>query len=78
MCKSIKVFGSLDRTKNLRVEKALARIPWIYTEWFAPFKLLEEVEEVPFVYTDDGYRYFGVEHIESFVSTQLALANRTR
>lgn len=71
MCESIKVFSSLDRVKNRRAKEALQKIPWIEVEWFAPFKLLEEVEELPFIYTDEGDRYFGVGDIEYFVEGQL-------
>ncbi len=75
MCKNVKIFGSLDATKNKAARDMLKEIPWVETIWISPFKLLDEVEEVPFLITDEGDRYFGIENIEYFVKVQLAEMN---
>ncbi len=70
MCKNVKIFRSLDEMKNREAQEALATIPWIEAEWIAAVELLDEVEEVPFLLTDEGDRYFGIKDILYFVTVQ--------
>ena len=74
MVKSIKFFGSLDATKTKRAKAALERVPGLKIDWVAPTKFMDEIEDVPFIYTDEGDRYFGVDDIEYFVEGKLQAA----
>lgn len=71
MCKTIRFFSSLDDAKNGRAKSAIMKIPGVKVEWIAASEFLDEIEELPFIHTDEGDRFFGVDDIEYFVEDEL-------
>lgn len=68
MCKIISVFPSLEADKNKTIVKKLQTIgSGIEIEYVRDFGILDDVAELPFIKTDEGECFFGVDSITKFV-----------
>ena len=71
MCKRIKIFSSLNRNENDQAKDILDTLQGVELEWIAPISLLEDDFELPSIFTDEGYRYHGLDSIKRFVDREL-------
>lgn len=67
MCKKIVLFEGTDTNNNNKAERTLDRLKGLEIETVTDYGLLENRVKMPFIETDEGHRYYGVESIESFV-----------
>jgi hypothetical protein len=70
MCKHVTVFPSFDKSNNELVVKILGRLKNIDIEYINDFGILDGVVKLPFIKTDEGECFFGVDSISKFVESQ--------
>ncbi len=75
MTKGLKIIGSMNRNENEEVRKILKELSDVKVQWFVPCKLLDEIENLPMLRTDEGDRCFGVQDIKKLVQKEKKLRN---
>lgn len=73
MCKAVMMFPGPDTGANDSVSRAIEplRGRQVTIEYVGGCGILAERFQQPFIATDEGERYFGVDAIERFVAQQL-------
>ena len=70
MCKQITVFPSFNKRDNETVTRVLSDLKGVVVEYVNDFGILSGDVELPFIETDDGECFFGVNSINKFVTNQ--------
>lgn len=74
MCNSIKLILSTKQEDNEKTEKLLKRLKnRVKIARFSSGQRILHHSELPYIYTDEGVRYFGIGGVEDFVERELAL-----
>lgn len=76
MCKSARIILSVNEEDNKFTEKLLEQVQNnIAISKTTDGQKLLDISELPYIYTDEGDRYFGVKGVEVFVARE-ALNNK--
>ena len=68
MCTHVTVFPSIKQEENERLASILKSLPPnIKLDYVKEARLIENLVDLPFVHTDDGERFFGIDEINLFV-----------
>ena len=75
MLRDILLAGGADEEQDKSAEEALKRLgPGVRISYTRDTKMIEGKMILPFIQTENGARYFGVDSIEDFVDDELAKA----
>ena len=69
MCKRVTVFKGLKNSDNEAAISALRKLKDVEIEYINDCGILEDIFHLPFIETDEGDRFFGVNSINKFVKS---------
>ena len=68
MLTHIKFFGGMNKEKNIQAIETLEKLTNVELELTVASPILEEEIDLPFIYTNEGNRYYGLNDIKDFVN----------
>lgn len=72
MCKSVRVILSTDAKDNETFEELMKKLKGVKINRTRDGQKILDISELPYIYTDNGDRYFGVKGVEVFVERELS------
>lgn len=69
MCKRLTVFRRADPAENDEILQILGGLPNVEIEYIRESPILQGFVNLPFIQTDEGARFFGLEGIKKFVES---------
>lgn len=72
MCKSVKVILSTDEKDNEVFEDLMKKLEGVKISRTRDGQKLLDISELPYIYTNEGDRYFGVKGMKAFVERELS------
>ena len=75
MCKKLIVFRSSDENENRSLRTALNKLDGIEIEYVRESVLLEDCISLPFIETEEGACFFGIDSINAFVEQTMRQRN---
>ncbi|MDP3012608.1 MAG: hypothetical protein Q8M92_00095 [Candidatus Subteraquimicrobiales bacterium] len=72
MCKSVKVILSTDEKDNEVFEELMKKLEGVKISRTRDGQKLFDISELPYIYTNEGDRYFGAKGVKAFVERELS------
>ena len=72
MCKSVKVILSTDEKDNEVFEDLMKKLEGVKINRTRDGRKILDLSDLPFIKTDEGDNYFGVEGVKDFVERELS------
>ncbi|MFC1614793.1 hypothetical protein ACFL5K_05795 [Gemmatimonadota bacterium] len=72
MCSQINFTGSMDKEKNIEAIRLIEKLG-VSIDYIETSPLLDEIVTTPFISTNEGESYFGLQAITEFVSNHLSI-----